>query len=186
MYNSLLWLVNLVLVTLYAIVAYLALHPNVPMEYRLYYLEDKLEDWPGYGGLNVQPGDTLYFSATRQNSVRHRGSGWEDSTGQRSCLGREPAMLYLRFRHGDAAPLMLQVTLQGAQSGAETIGVEINQRRVGDLTPVARASSDLRLRIEEPIAPVSGLWEIAFHRERAAGATSRICFSSVRFSPARE
>lgn len=55
-----------------------AAHPDVCYEYEQYYITRELEDWPGYGGLAYQPGDTFCFynSVPKERQINRRGKGW--------------------------------------------------------------------------------------------------------------
>lgn len=95
-----LYLFCLLLCLWYMTVLYWSRHPRVSAEYSLYYLDKKLVDWPGNGGLKYQPGDTLYFGSENNNmiKVKHRGLGWEikkEDWGSRTS--GNSAHLYLTF-----------------------------------------------------------------------------------------
>lgn len=49
---------------------YILLHGISPhdacLEYQKYYVENVLEDWPGYGGLDYEIGDVKYFATDHE------------------------------------------------------------------------------------------------------------------------
>ena len=52
--------------------------PNVPIEYQLYYIDDVMDEWPGYGGLSYAPGTVIRFgTAYGDVNATRRGRGWE-------------------------------------------------------------------------------------------------------------
>lgn len=55
----------------------LFLKPNVCLEYKMYYIDDTLSDWPGYGGLSYNLGDTVFFGENKADKLsKRRGDGW--------------------------------------------------------------------------------------------------------------
>lgn len=71
--------ISLCLVGFYCFTLLSGMNPQVPMEYKMYYMDRTLVDWPGYGGLAYKPGTELNFCYLKndENQVKRRGTGWQ-------------------------------------------------------------------------------------------------------------
>ena len=67
----------LCLILLFSYLFILFLKPDVCLEYKMYYIDDILWDWPGYNGLDYKLGETVYFGETlADHNSKRRGHGW--------------------------------------------------------------------------------------------------------------
>lgn len=65
----------------------LMLPTNVCLEYRMYYLEDKLTEWPGYNGLVMEKNQLVSMDSSEKKD-KHAGKGWGVvETGYRWTVG---------------------------------------------------------------------------------------------------
>ncbi len=60
----------------YVMILGTSLFPKVCAEYRLYYIERELQDWPGYGGLQYRLGTPVVFRSTEEDRTRRCGNSW--------------------------------------------------------------------------------------------------------------
>lgn len=67
-------------------------------EYRKYYVENKLTDWPGYDGLAYQVSTPVVFTndSGNANQVKRRGNGWGELLEDGCFITGERADLYYR------------------------------------------------------------------------------------------
>lgn len=117
------------------------MHPSVSEEYRLYYIEKELIDWPGDGGLVYTLGEELLFGAENEQPSKSVGSGWS-AREERGIwtMGRE-AVLYLDFSDAvlDTQTDALTMHMELAQWFTESVEVVVNGELIGTIAP----SSDI-------------------------------------------
>jgi len=110
--NGLMWFVAILLVTGYFYVLFHGLHPDVGWEYKLYYVDKKLEDWPKYGGLAYKLGTEEDFTSKTGIGVidvKRKGKGWsgEEEKGTWT-IGKESFLYYSAIPTSDKS---LQINL---------------------------------------------------------------------------
>jgi len=117
MKSGLMWLVAILLVTGYFYVLFHGLHPDVCWEYKLYYVDKKLEDWPKYGGLAYKLDTEEDFTLKTGSGVidaKRKGKGWsgeeEDGTW---TIGGESFLYYTTLPISDE---LLQIKLNICQN----------------------------------------------------------------------
>ena len=77
---AIIYLISIILILSYIGILYLAKNPSVCIEYKLYYIDKTLNDWPGYGGLSYKLGDNVNFGmdSDKDASQKRKGAGWID------------------------------------------------------------------------------------------------------------
>lgn len=111
--------ISLCLVAWYMVVLIGVLNPNVPLEYRLYYLERRLTDWPGYGGLKYYWGDVLTYG-TRQDGgkkAKNRGFGWSAAEEWGTWTVGGSAELFFTFERIPDTNLKMDIRASGYSPG---------------------------------------------------------------------
>lgn len=81
----------LLLGTAYAWIAFVAFQPKVSEVYRLYYIDQVLQDWPAETGLRYEPGETI----TLLNNWAHLGAGWRNPSNHGLWSANRPVSLFL-------------------------------------------------------------------------------------------
>lgn len=76
MLNILCWGCSVFLIAIYVYILYLGFFPNVCREYKMYYIDETLVDWPGYGGLKYKLGEKMYFGSDYSDVIKNCGAGW--------------------------------------------------------------------------------------------------------------
>ncbi len=92
----------------YAFVLFLGKKPEVSREYRMYYMDHVLSDWPGEGGLEYDPGTLLYgtgYSKYRKTGLPlciTKGQGWKNRETQThgSENSSDTASVFFAFTDG--------------------------------------------------------------------------------------
>ena len=64
----------IVLISIYFVILFLP--PNVCLEYKMYYIDKTLTEWPGYGGLHCEFGQKVLMSKQGNKKDCHAGVGW--------------------------------------------------------------------------------------------------------------
>lgn len=98
-----------VLVLFYGYVVLLIFSPSPSQNYRLYFLDRKLEYWPQRDGLNYAFGDTIDFTQI-VDYVSNEGWGKPESWG--TWASGKKATLYLRTRPFDSGRVALRATVR--------------------------------------------------------------------------
>ena len=134
----------------------LFLRPDVCIEYKMYYIDKVLEDWPGYGGLGYDLGDTVFFGENQANQLsERRGSGWaprEDAY----CFtdGKEASVYFVIEKQAS-----LDLTLSVKEIVCASYSVYANGTLIGeDLT---HKNTSFTLKIPKD-AIKEGLLEVTF------------------------
>ena len=80
----------------YAIVLYWIYSPNPSIEYRLYYIDKVLSDWPGQGGLKYEFGTMLSFGkeSISETLVKNKGQGWSKPEADHTWTIDDTAVLF--------------------------------------------------------------------------------------------
>lgn len=75
---------------------------DVCIEYKLYYIDKALVEWPGYGGLHCEFGDEISMSASPNDKTdRHAGHGWSNREAGFRWSEGEQAHLYFTTPYKD-------------------------------------------------------------------------------------
>ena len=90
------YIVAISLIISYFYILYHGLRPKeASLDYQKYYVEDVLQDWPGYGGLDYKIGDVEYFSCNYdENIMDTRGIGWGQLESEGCWTVGEEAYFY--------------------------------------------------------------------------------------------
>ena len=126
------YFISICLIFWYVTVLYWSLYPKVGLEYKMYYLDKTLSDWPGYGGLNYNLGDVLYFNNKPKigKPIKNRGQGWFNSNAWGCWINGKKAELY--FVLNDSVKTSdLKLTLLAMASAPE--GSQITHLYVNDV-----------------------------------------------------
>lgn len=96
MRNFICYGLSLLLGIIYVYLLISGIDPEVPLEYKMYYIDHTLMDWPGYDGLQYESGEKLNFCRISKdpNRVRRRGQGWGGLTSSGCGWTQEQANLY--------------------------------------------------------------------------------------------
>lgn len=96
---------SMLLACFYLTVLWWGKHPNVGIEYRMYYITHELSDWPGYGKLYYTPGVVEYCTELKNqegkelsNVCRRKGQGFAEWQYNGSVNAAETATLYYLLR----------------------------------------------------------------------------------------
>lgn len=96
-----------------AVVLYIAaliLIPIFSTEYQLFYVEEKLTEWPGNGGLAYSAGDTIYLDNSHKEATNFRkGNGWGDREDGFSWSVGTLSELYFSFTEARDYILVIEV-----------------------------------------------------------------------------
>ncbi len=118
----------------YLVVIYWSFNPNVGLEYRLYYIEKELSDWPGYGGLSYKWSEKLYFGTETDSytKLKNRGKGWEPaSTDGAWAVGEEFDLIFVLQDEVPSEGVILQ--FEAAAYDSQRLDLYINNRFAGEV-----------------------------------------------------
>jgi hypothetical protein len=123
----------LLLSPFYSAVGYLAGHPSVSTEYKLYYLKRKLRTWPGQGGLLYRPGERLNFAKQLPYLSR---TGWSDPESWGTWTDGNAASLFVVLPVVPTTDMELRLEGHGfvdAQHPVQSVFVFVNGKQIGVL-----------------------------------------------------
>ena len=92
------YIISVLFVLSYLYILWQGMHPeNISKEYRMYYIEHTLKDWPGNGGLHYTYGTIEYFDMEQEPQIKRSVGGWaepdEEEPG-RWTVGENAGLLY--------------------------------------------------------------------------------------------
>lgn len=124
------YILSFLLVLAYFLILGTSLYPKVNTEYDYYYLSKKLQDWPGYGGLEYTLGKPESFARYDDNRTRRRGNLW-NSFEEDGCwtYGDTASVLYTGIEKQN---LLLKIEVSDIREGASA-QVCVNGGRVGTI-----------------------------------------------------
>lgn len=132
--KSLKYTISLCLICTYFFILFNSVHINVPFEYRKFYLDKLLMDWPGINGLDYSLNTDLMFGLEHKDSlVKCRGTGWnnfeEDGTWT-----QDDAKLYLNLKEEVKDDKTLKLVLGKAMPDIK-VHILINDKEVSSFQP---------------------------------------------------
>jgi hypothetical protein len=100
--NIILYILSAILVIFYVCVLWWGQHPDVGLEYRMYYITHELSDWCGYGNLSYTPGTVEYCTELKDRNgtpvsyrvCQRKGTGWESEQYEGSISSGDTSYLY--------------------------------------------------------------------------------------------
>lgn len=134
----------------YVVILGTSLFPDVCAEYRLYYIDKDLQDWPGYGGLQYRLGTPVVFRSTAEDRTKRRGNSW-NSFEEDGC-----------WTYGDHSALYFSgISPEEGKAGTETperyVEIEVQEVREGAVSevcangePIGQIASAGTFRFELP------------------------------------
>ena len=103
------------LLVLYGWVGWLAAHPRVSDEYRLFYIQRALQHWPTPGGLAYRVGDRLPLAGR----PRHLGEEWGSPRRVGWWHIRKPSPVYVELREAVAGKVVFEAEVVAAPEVAD-------------------------------------------------------------------
>ncbi len=103
------------------------------LEYKKYYVDNVLEDWPGYGGLDYEIGDIRYFASNHEEHLMNtRGIGWGQLESQGCWTVGDESYFYENIVNADEnADYVMELEIY--QLLAEDVHVLINGTEIGEI-----------------------------------------------------
>lgn len=96
--KSLKYIVSICLIIFYFLILFKSININVPLEYKMYYVQKELTEWPGVNGLDYSLNDTIMFGEKyKDNLAKGIGTGWNDIE-EDGRWTQDNAKLYLRLK----------------------------------------------------------------------------------------
>lgn len=125
----------------YAFVLFLGKNPGVGTEYRMYYMDHLLSDWPGQGGLAYEPGTQLYgigyskYRKTDKPLCITKGQGWKNretqTGGSENCSGE--ASMFFAFTQGLPQGGILKLNINGFKGDGKVSILFKHKRKDGTI-----------------------------------------------------
>jgi hypothetical protein len=135
--NIVLYILSAILVAFYICVLWWGKHPNVGLEYKMYYITHELSDWCGYGKLSYTPGTVEYCTELKDINgtpvsyrvCQRKGNGWKSEQYEGSTSsGDESYIYYVPDINVDAAKYEFEIS---GFSGTGSVTVYCNDVEVG-------------------------------------------------------
>lgn len=107
------------LVLFYCLILWWGMHPDVGIEYRMYYITHELSDWPGYGNLKYEYGTKELCILRSETTLAtyddvicaRKGQGFEDATiDGTTSKGADSYIYYLPVNAAKKASFTVDVT----------------------------------------------------------------------------
>ena len=133
----LLYAISAMLITLYIVVLWWGKHPDVGIEYRMYYLTHELSDWPGYGKLSYQLGTCEYCTGLKDRNgtevsykvCQRKGQGWKKEQYEGSENSADTSYIYYLPESSEShAVYQIQVN---SFEGTDAVAVYANDQQIG-------------------------------------------------------
>ncbi len=164
--RGLLYIVSICLCFWYATVLYWAQIPNVCPEYKLYYLDKKLIDWPGYGGLSYNLGEKIFFKTddNGMQKVPFRGQGWSgiESWGTWT-IGHNADLFFALEDDIDSDLIMTTKATAFRPGGYQLVDVSVNNEMVGALNFKHSEIMEYNIKIPKKLSTKSEIMNINFN-----------------------
>lgn len=127
------YVISVLLILVYLLILWRGMHPTVSDEYRLYYIEKELIDWPGDGGLMYTLGDELLFGVEIEQPSKSVGHGWSAREERGIWTIGGEAVLYLDLSDValEARTDILTLHMELAQWFTEQVEVIVNGKSIG-------------------------------------------------------
>ncbi len=164
----------------YVMILGTSLFPKVCAEYRLYYIERELQDWPGYGGLQYRLGTPVVFRSTEEDRTRRCGNSW-NSFEEDGC-----------WTYGGHSALYFSGIFQNPgkeDGGAGNAGEEEKKRYVEiDVQEVREGAVSQVCANGEPIGQIAsaGTFRFEFPQDMPEGDILLLEFFTDGFGPVGE
>lgn len=133
--KALKYMVSLCLIVFYFFILFKSTNINVPLEYKMYYLEKELTEWPGIGGFDYSLNDTLMFGEKyNDNLAKGIGTGWNriEADGRWT---QDNAKLYLKLKEKVNEDKTLKLVL-GNIIPNTNVHILVNNNEIASFTPV--------------------------------------------------
>lgn len=129
------YMVSLCLIIFYFFILFKSTNINVPLEYKMYYVENKLTEWPGINGLDYSLNDTLMFGEKyKYNLAKGIGTGWNKIEADGRWT-QDNAKLYLKLKEKVNEDKTLKLVL-GKINPNTNVHILVNNNEIGSFTPV--------------------------------------------------
>ena len=160
------YIISVLLVLSYLYILWQGMHPeNISKEYRMYYIEHTLKDWPGNGGLHYTYGTIEYFDMEQEPQIKRSVGGWTDPNETepgRWTVGETAGLLY-EVDNSDG-PLTMTVATAEVMPGVkveltangEVIGSfepEVDSEYSFEISSLSAGELLLEFHIENPVSP---------------------------------
>lgn len=166
------YLIGIGLIIFYLFVLYKGIAIDSCREYKLYYVDKLLEDWPGYGGLEYELGTPVDFDLGSASPVRRRGKGWGPLETE-GCWIEDEAVLYFSGLPTDR-DLMLMIGLQKITNNM-VIRINANEKEIFRLNGnEAAEQKELSAVIPPHVVDTEGALQLDFCVDRTITQTEKI------------
>lgn len=129
------YIISISLIIFYFFILFKSTNINVPLEYKMYYVENELTEWPGVNGLDYSLNDALMFGKKYQNTLaKGIGTGWNEIESDGRWT-RDNAKLYLRLKEMVDEDKNLNLVLGDAVLNTR-IHILVNNNEVGSIIPL--------------------------------------------------
>lgn len=133
--RSLRYIVSISLIIFYFFILFKFTNINVPLEYKMYYVENELTEWPGINGLDYSLNDTLMFGEKYKNNLaKGIGIGWNEIESDGRWT-QDNAKLYLRLKERVDEDKNLNLVLGDAVSNTK-VHILVNNNEIGSIMPL--------------------------------------------------
>ncbi len=147
--------ISAILVIFYLLVLFAT--PNVCIEYKLYYIDDTLSDWPGYGGLDYSFGEEVKLGSAEMNqNSKRRGYGWSKRSAEFCTISENRAAIFFVV-HTDKD---ISVNISVGEKSSENYSVSANGTTV--LEGCTEVNTVLTFKIPSSLIQDNGLLEVTF------------------------
>lgn len=129
------YIISIGLIVSYFFILFNSIHVNVPLEYKMYYVDKSLMDWPGINGLEYSLNTDLSFSLKNKNNlVKCRGNGWNEFEDNGTWT-QDDAMLYFNLKEEVSQDRALKLVLGKSIPGIK-VHIFINDKEIISFEPV--------------------------------------------------
>lgn len=171
MKKTILYAVTAGLCCWYLLVVWWILHPQVPVEYRLYYQEQTLKDWPGYDGLRIPSDRQLFFGtdAPPAHQLQHRGSGWGEPEADGAWMAEKRAHLFFVLepaRPQSVAEQTITLRLHMTTAHPQTLTLFVNHQPAGHISLTPSAANTYEVQFPLDLQEHDGLVHLTLERSQ--------------------
>lgn len=152
------YLICVLLIVFYLFTLSLSFFSNVPVEYKLYYVDKSLSNWPGYGGLSYDLGKRISFYGDSTNN--YRGLGWSNQEKWGTWTDGSESTMYLDIKQHITSDLTLKFYAHSCVQ-PRNIKIVANGQNIAKVL-VTMNDSELKLTVPKEVFQKSKLLELKF------------------------
>ncbi len=159
MKKALCYLLSLILVLFYIGTLALTYFSKVPIEYKMYYIDHSLQNWPGYDGLSYHLDTKINFSGSDIN--KYTGRGWSRQEDWGTWTDESDSDIYINISNQITSDLTFQFCALSCMK-PRSIKISANGKEVSEAV-ISVNDTVAKVNLPKDIFQNSNLLKLTFH-----------------------